>query len=253
VAADFRRVTLDLDAALDEAESLLESRDALGAAIQVGTVLATEPDHVPALVLMARSQLALSHPETAVTAAERAFELAPGDGAVADVLSAALTATGRHDEAVLVAGQAVRLDPRLAARYDRLARALLGAERFRDAEEAARTAEMLAPGGPPDRLLILAAAQACLGRRNQARRTLLAALELDPRHVEARELLLGLKAPIRESARRSSGNRAMVVPAAAMVLVALVLLLAGATAPAVTCLVLGAVLLLGGFLGNRSR
>ena len=252
MAADFRRVTLDLDAALGEAESLLESRDALGAAIRVGAVLATEPDHVPALVLMARSQLALSHPGTAVTAAERAFELAPGDGDVADLLSAALTATGRHDEAVLVAGQAVRLDPRLAARYDRLARALLGAERFRDAEEAARTAAMLAPGGP-DRLLILAAAQAGLGRRNQARRTVLAVLELDPRHVEARELLLGLKAPVRESARGSSGNRTMVVPAAAMVLVALVLLLGGATAPAVTCLVLGAVLLLGGFLGNRSR
>jgi hypothetical protein len=31
------------------------------------------------------------------------------------------------------------------------------------------------------------------------------------------------------------------------------LLLAGATAPAVTCLVLGVVLLLGGFLGKRSR
>jgi Flp pilus assembly protein TadD len=170
----------------------------------------------------------------------------------ADTLCADLTAAGRHDEAVRLAGRAVHADPRRAAGYDRLARALLGAGRFAEAEEAARTAAVLEPGGS-DRLLTLAAGQAGLGRRDQARRTLLAVLELDPRHVAAKQLLAGLEAPAPRKARASSGNRAMLVPALVMVLVGTVLLVRQVTAAAAACLVLAAVLLLGGFPGNRSE
>jgi cytochrome c-type biogenesis protein CcmH/NrfG len=174
------------------------------------------------------------------------------DDTAADARCADLTAAGRHDEAIRLAGRAVHADPRRAAGYDRLARALLGAGRFADAEEAVRTAAALQPGSP-DRLLTLAAAQAGLGRRNQARRTLLAVLELDPRHAAAKQLLAGLEAPAPRKARASSGNRAMLVPALVMVLVGTVLLVRQATAAAVACLVLAAVLLLGGFPGNRSE
>ena len=170
----------------------------------------------------------------------------------ADTRCAGLTAAGRHDDAVHLAGQTVRAAPRRAAGYDRLARALLGAGRFVEAEEAVRTAALLAPGGP-ERLLTLATAQAGQGRRDQARRTLLAVLEQDPRHGVAAQLLAGLKAPVRRGVRRSSGNRAMVVPALVMVLIGTVLLLRQAAAAAVACLVLAAVLLLGGFPGNRSE
>ncbi|GAA3955516.1 hypothetical protein Aau02nite_54810 [Amorphoplanes auranticolor] len=171
----------------------------------------------------------------------------------ADTRCAGLTTAGRHDDAVHLAGQTVRAAPRRAAGYDRLARALLGAGRFAEAEEAVRTAALLAPGGP-ERLLTLAAVQAGQGRRDQARRTLLAVLEQDPRHGVAAQQLAGLEAPVRRGARRSSGNRAMVVPALVMVLIGTVLLLLRqAAAAAVTCLVLAAVLLLGGFPGNRSE
>jgi cytochrome c-type biogenesis protein CcmH/NrfG len=252
VVADFRRVTPDLDAALADAEALLESRDALGAAIRAGAVLGTDPDHVPTLLLMARAQMALGHPETGVAAAEHACGLAPEDGAAAGVLSAALTAAGRHDDAVRAAGRAVRAGPRRAAGYDRLAGALVGAGRFGEAEEAVRTAAMLAPDGT-DRLLTLAAAQAGLGHRDQARRTLLGVLAQDPRHPEARQLLAGLRAPAPGGGRRSSANRTMVVPALVMVLIGTVLLALRVTAGAVACLTLAAVLLLGGFRGNRSE
>ena len=187
-----------------------------------------------------------------MTAAAHADEVAPEGGVAAGELSAALTAAGRHDEAVEAAGRAVRAEPRHAAGYDRLAGALLGAERFGEAEEAVRTAATLEPGGP-DRLLTLATAQAGLGHREQARRTLFAVLELDPRHVAAKELLAGLQAPRPSAVRWTSGNRTMVVPALVMVLIGTVLLLRQVTAGAVACLTLAAVLLLGGFRGNRSE
>jgi tetratricopeptide (TPR) repeat protein len=165
----------------------------------------------------------------------------------------ALTAAGRHDEAVQAASQVVLGAPHRAAGYDGLAAALLGAKRFGEAEEAVRTAAMLAPGGS-DRLLALAAAQAGLGHRDQARRTLFAVLERDPRHLGAKQLLAALKAPGPRIGRARSGNRTMVVPALVMVLVGVVLLLLRqVTAGAVACLVLAAVLLLGGFRGNRSE
>jgi Flp pilus assembly protein TadD len=245
-------VTPDLDAALAEAEALLESGDALGAAIRVGAVLGADPDHVPALLLMARAQMALDHPEAAVTVADHACRLAPGDSAADEVLGVALTAAGRHDEAVQAAGRVVRTAPHHAAGYDRLAGALLGAGRFAEAEEAVRTAAMLEPGGP-GRLLTLAAAQAGLGHRDQARRTLFAVLQEDPRHAGAKRLLAGLQAPRPRTGRGGSGNRAMVVPALVMVLIGAVLLVRQVTAGALACLTLAAVLLLGGFRGKRSE
>ncbi|MFI7539893.1 hypothetical protein [Actinoplanes sp. NPDC049599] len=139
-----------------------------------------------------------------------------------------------------------------AAGYDRRARALLTAGRFAEAEEAARTAAELEPAGV-DRLLILAAAQAGLGDRGRARRTLFAVLARDPRHAAARQQLAALK-PLRpRRARRSSGNRTMVVPALVMVLIGTVLLACRAPAGAAACLALAGVLLLGGFRGNRSE
>jgi cytochrome c-type biogenesis protein CcmH/NrfG len=250
VVADFRRVTPDLQ----PAEDLLDSRDALGAAVRVGAVLATDPDHVPALLLMARAQIALSHPGTAVELAERACELAPADPAALNVLSLALTGGGRHDEAVTAARQAVRADPREAAQHDRLARALLGARRFTEAEQAAETAVTLEPG-VPGILLTLAAAHAGLDHRDRARRVLFAVLEIDPQHVEARAQLVKLAVPARRNVRRPAvAPGRLVVPALALGLVGLVLLLQGFTAPAVACLGLAVVFLLaGGFRGNHSE
>jgi hypothetical protein len=54
-------------------------------------------------------------------------------------------------------------------------------------------------------------------------------------------------------ARRRSANRPMLVPALVMVLIGTVLMLLRVTAGAVACLALAAVLLLGGFRGNRSE
>ena len=156
------------------------------------------------------------------------------------------------EAAVSAAQQAVQDDPRTAGRYDGLARALLAAGRCAEAEQAVRTAEALEPGGP-DRLLVLAAAQAGLGRRDQARRTLFAVLTQDSQHAEARRLLAGLRPPSARHAPAGSGNRALRVPALVMVLIGTVLLMLRLTVAAAACLTLGAVLLLGGFPGNRSE
>jgi tetratricopeptide (TPR) repeat protein len=155
-------------------------------------------------------------------------------------------------ETLGAADRAVRAAPQHAAGYDRLAGALLAAGRFGEAEEAVRTAAALGPGGPT-RLLTLARAQAGLGHRDQARRTLFAVLELDPRHGEAKRLLAGLEAPPPQSARGRPGNPAMVVPALVLALIGAVLLVGRVTAGAVACLALAAVLLLGGFRGKRSE
>jgi hypothetical protein len=138
-----------------------------------------------------------------------------------------------------------------AAEYDRLARSLVEAGRFAEAEEAVRTADLLEPGGT-DRLLVLAAAQAGLGHRGQARRSLFAVLAREPGHQGARQALAGLSAPAARAARQR-GNRAMTVPALVMVLFGGVFLLLRVPVAGVTCLVLGVVLLLGGFPGNRSE
>jgi hypothetical protein len=138
-----------------------------------------------------------------------------------------------------------------AAEYDRLARTLVDSGRFAEAEEAARTAELLEPGST-DRLLVLAAAQAGLGRRDQARRSFFTVLARDPGNVAARQGLSGLTV-LHSRTARQPGNRAMVVPALAMVLFGAVFLVLGIPAGGVTCLVLAVVLLLGGFRGNRSE
>src|SRR5690242_7405916 len=93
--------------AIAMARILLQRGEPKAAAELLGPVLAAEPDHVTALVLMTHAQLALEQPDLAHEVAARAVLYAPGSAEALTALSRALTALGRHDEAIATAQAAV--------------------------------------------------------------------------------------------------------------------------------------------------
>ncbi|MEV6849045.1 tetratricopeptide repeat protein [Actinoplanes sp. NPDC051411] len=162
------------------------------AAELLGPVLAAEPDHLRALVLMTHAQLALKRTDLALAAADHAVRVAPESAEALGALSRVLTALDRHDEAIGVAVAALQREPENAYRHNRLAWALLGhGGRGAEAEQAARVAVHLDPE-EADFRITYAMVMKQLDMADRARQALRDALALEPDNAVAQHELATL-------------------------------------------------------------
>jgi tetratricopeptide (TPR) repeat protein len=162
------------------------------AAELLGPVLATEPDHITALVLMTHAQLALKRPDLADELARRAVEHAPEWPDALSALSRVHTELGRHDEAIATAREAALRQPENPYRHHRLAWALLeDGRRAVEAEHAAREAIRLDPD-EADFRITYAMVMKQLNLTDRARQALRDALALAPDSAVARHQLAAL-------------------------------------------------------------
>ncbi|MCA2214411.1 tetratricopeptide repeat protein [Jidongwangia harbinensis] len=179
------------------AAALFERVDPGRAAALLETVLAEDPDTAAGWILMARIRLVLDQVDAALDAAGRAIRLAPEDPRPVGAASRALTLLGRHDEAVAMAYRAVIAEPQNPLWHDRVAWALLAADRqTADAEQAARTAIGLAPD-EAHYYFTHGVALDALGHADQARQALLTSLRLEPENPVAQHRLAVLNGETR--------------------------------------------------------
>jgi Flp pilus assembly protein TadD len=180
------------------AAALFERVDPGKAAALLETVLAEDPQTAAGWILMARIRLVLDQVEPALEAAGRAITLAPEDPRPLATASRALTLLGRHDEAVTMAYRAVIVEPKNPLWHDRVAWALLAADRLiADAEQAARTAIALAPD-EAHYYFTHGVALDALGHSDQARQALLTSLRLEPENPVAQHRLAVLNGETRQ-------------------------------------------------------
>ena len=171
------------------AAALFERVDPARAADLLEKVLAGDPGSAAGWILMARIRLVLDQVEAGLNAAARAIELAPEDPRPLATASRALTLMGRHEEAVTMAYRAVIVDPKNPLWHDRVAWALLAADRqIADAEQAARTAIGLDPN-EAHYYFTHGVALDALGHADQARQALLISLRLEPENPVAQHRL----------------------------------------------------------------
>ena len=181
------------DLLLGQAGDLLDRGRAGRAATLLAPVVGEEPGNVDAWLLLARTQLALRRPAAALEAARAALRLDPGGLETLYWVSAAYTATGRHDLALAAAGRACAEDPGNPRLIERHGRALLAAGRLTEAER------VLAAGveyAHYDAGLRVAYGMAlfALGRPRRAREAYGQALTLSPGHPPAEAELRRLSA-----------------------------------------------------------
>jgi tetratricopeptide (TPR) repeat protein len=170
------------------------------AASTLEPVLASDPRSAAGWLLMARIRLALEQPEAALDAANRGVELLPEDPRPPATASRALTMLGRHDEAITMAYRAVIIEPENPFWHDRVAWALLAADRhLADAEQAARTAVGLDPN-EAHYYFTHGVALGALGHTDQARQALLISLRLEPENPVAQHRLATLDGQTRDDA-----------------------------------------------------
>ena len=171
------------------AAALFERVDPGKAAALLEKVLAGDPGSAAGWILMARIRLALDQTEAALDAGAKAIALAPEDPRPLATVSRALTLMGRHEEAVTMAYRAVIVDPKNPLWHDRVAWALLAADRqIGDAEQAARTAIGLDPN-EAHYYFTHGVALDALGHADQARQALLISLRLEPENTVAQHRL----------------------------------------------------------------
>jgi len=194
------------DLGIARAAALFERLDPARAAATLEPVLAADPASGDAWILMARIRLALDEVPAALDAANRAVELVPEDPRPLATASRALTLLGRHDEAVTMAYRAVIVEPKNPLWHDRVAWALLAADRqFADAEQAARTAIGLDPN-EAHYYFTHGVTLDALGHIDQARQALLISLRMEPENPVAQHRLAVLNGEIqREPERRKRG------------------------------------------------
>ncbi|GIF17304.1 tetratricopeptide (TPR) repeat protein [Actinoplanes tereljensis] len=134
------------DALVEQAARLCEVRRESEAAALVAQVLARDPHHVPAWLVLARARLLADDPAGALHAARTAAGLEPGHPAALALVGLAHSDLGRPGEAAAALRQAVAIDPG-DAEWHRLLAAVLTADgqSRREALAAARTALELAP------------------------------------------------------------------------------------------------------------
>lgn len=177
------------DVAVARAAALFEHLQPERAAEMLAPVLGADPGSAAGWILMARIRLAMDQVEPALDAATRAVQLVPDDPRPLGIASRALTLLGRHDEAMSMAYRAVMVEPRNPLWHDRVAWALLAADRqIADAEQAARTAIGLDPN-EAHYYFTHGVALAALGHVDQARQSLLTSLRLEPGNPVARHRL----------------------------------------------------------------
>jgi cytochrome c-type biogenesis protein CcmH/NrfG len=188
------------------AATLFEQLNHQQAVTTLEGVLAADPRSVDGWLLMGRLRLALDDVPGALEAATRAIGIAPEDPRPLGLASRALTLLGRHEEAVTMAYRAVIQDPRNPLWHDRVAWALLAADRqLADAEQAARTAVGLDPD-EAHYYFTHGVTLDALGHVDQARQALLVSLRMEPENPVAQHRLAVLNGESeREPARKKRG------------------------------------------------
>ncbi len=182
------------------AAALFERVDPAKAAALLESVLADDPGSAEGWILMARIRLVLDQTEPALEAAARAIALVPEDPRPLATSSRALTLLGRHEEAVTMAYRAVIVEPKNPLWHDRVAWALLAADRqLADAEQAARTAIGLDPN-EAHYYFTHGVALDALGHADLARQALLISLRLEPENPVAQHRLAVLNGETRRAA-----------------------------------------------------
>jgi tetratricopeptide (TPR) repeat protein len=172
-----------------QAVAHFERMDPASGVTALEPVLAEDPASVEGWNLMARLRLALDENTAALEAADKAIALAPEDPRAMAIASRALSQLGRHEEAVSMAYRAVITDPDNPLWHDRVAWALLSADRqFADAEQAARTAIGLDPN-EAHYYYTHGVALDSLGHIDQARQALLTSLRMEPDNAVAQHRL----------------------------------------------------------------
>ncbi|WP_097329138.1 tetratricopeptide repeat protein [Paractinoplanes atraurantiacus] len=168
------------EVAVARAAMLFEQLDLEQAVGVLTPVLTADPAAMEAWILMARLRLAMDDAAAALDAADHGISLNPGEPRPLALASRALTMLGRHEEAVTMAYRAVIADPRDPLWHDRVAWALLSAERHTaDAEQAARTAIGLDPN-EAHYYYTHGVALERMGHVDQARQALLISLRMEP-------------------------------------------------------------------------
>jgi len=119
---------------LDQAGSLLISGRAGQAATLLAPVVGQQPGNVDAWLLLARAHLELRQPAAALDAARHALQLEPHGVEALYWVSAAYTASGRHEMAITAASTGCTEDPGNPRLIERHGRALLAAGRVTEAE-----------------------------------------------------------------------------------------------------------------------
>jgi cytochrome c-type biogenesis protein CcmH/NrfG len=179
------------------------------AAATLEPVLAADPRSAAGWLLMGRIRLTLDQAGAALDAADRAVQLLPEDPRPVATASRALTMLGRHDEAITMAYRAVIAQPDNPFWHDRVAWALLAADRhLADAEQAARTAVGLDPN-EAHYYFTHGVALDALGHTDQARQALLISLRLEPENPVVQHRLATLEGQSRttDPAARKRGWR----------------------------------------------
>ncbi|RZU51770.1 tetratricopeptide repeat protein [Krasilnikovia cinnamomea] len=171
------------------AAALFERVDPASAASHLELVLAQDARAADGWILMARIRLTLGQAEHALVAATKAIELVPEDPRPMASASRALTLLGRHEEAVTMAYRAVIAEPKNPLWHDRVAWALLAADRqIGDAEQAARTSIGLDPH-EAHYYFTHGVTLDALGHTDQARQAFLTSLRLEPENPVAQHRL----------------------------------------------------------------
>jgi tetratricopeptide (TPR) repeat protein len=172
------------DHLLDRAGDLLLNGRAGKAAHLLTPVVGHEPDNVGAWQLLARARLDLGDPAAALDAARSALRLDPGGLESLYLVSAAYSATGRHELAIAAARTGCADDPGNPRLAERLGRALLAAGRVGDAENSLRAAAEFAHYDA-DLQVAHGVALFAAGRPLSAREAYGRAIRLRPAHVRA--------------------------------------------------------------------
>jgi cytochrome c-type biogenesis protein CcmH/NrfG len=188
------------------AAAYFERMDPAAAVAVLEPVLAADPASVDGWNLMARLRLAMDQAQAALEAADRAIQLAPDNPKAMATASRALTLMGRHEDAVTMAYRAVIAEPQNPMWHDRVAWALLAADRqFADAEQAARTAIGLDPN-EAHYYFTHGVTLDALGHLDQARQALLTSLRMEPENPVAQHRLAVLNGErSRESEKKKRG------------------------------------------------
>ncbi len=159
----------------------------------LGRVVERDPEDGTAWILLARSELGAARYESAVDAAERACGLSAVSTLPHLLASLALDASGRSQEALGHAREAVRIDPFEWRSLDRLA-VLLAREGSTQSEARGMVERMLmlAPTAPKAHLTAGTVAAAS-GDREGAQSAFRRVLDLDPGNAAAQHGLAGLR------------------------------------------------------------
>lgn len=202
-------LTSPTEIGIARAAALFERVDPAAAARHLEPVLAADPSPPAGWILMARIRLTLDEIQPALDAANQAIQLAPEDPRPLAIASRALTLLSRHEEAVTMAYRAVIAEPKNPLWHDRVAWALLAADRqYADAEQAARTAAGLDPQ-EGHYFFTHGVTLEALGHLDQARQAFLHSLKLEPENpvVQHRLAVLNGEAVRAPAERRKRGWR----------------------------------------------